>query len=105
MSSRNKWLYTDHLEEVLGKPEEAEIVRAMSLAKWDPLEAQAMEIMAAHRATESRARAAERTRRWRLKRAEELRLKQAEKLRHAKATRPTGDPFFDAVRLRVYGQP
>ena len=46
MSSRNKWRYADYLEEVLGKPEQAEMIRAMSLVDWDRLEPRALEFMA-----------------------------------------------------------
>lgn len=100
MNSRNKWLYADHLEEVLGKPEEAEIARAMPLAEWDPLEARAMEILAAARSAARRGRQAERTRRWRLKKAKES---QRELDTHAPPA--TGDPYVDAARSRLSGRP
>ena len=108
MSSKNKWRYSDYLEEVLGKPEQAEMIRAMSLVDWDRLEPRALEFMADQRAAESRARAAERTRRWRLKKAEESRDRAAEEQRLAQASRPptpTGDPNVDAARRRLAGQP
>ena len=108
MSSRNKWLYSDFLEEVLGKPEQAEIIRALPLVDWDRLEPRALEFMADRRAAESRARAAERTRRWRLKKAEESRARAVEEQRLTKASQPptpTGDPFVDAARSRLAGLP
>ena len=46
MSSRNKWRYSDFVEEILGKPEQAEMIRAMSLVDWDRLEPRALEFMA-----------------------------------------------------------
>ena len=107
MNSRNKWLYADYLEEILGMPERAEIIRAMPLVDWDRLEPQAMEIMAERRAAESRARAASRTRRWRLKKTEESRARAAEEQRLIKASQPptpTGDPNVDAARRRLAGQ-
>ena len=108
MSTRNKWLYADYLEEALGKPEQAETIRTMSLADWDRLEPQALEFMTDRRAAESRARAAERTRRWRLKKAEESRARAVEEQRLAKASRPptpTGDAIVDLVRRRLAGLP
>ena len=108
MSSRTKWQYSDYLEEALGKPEQAETIRAMSLVDWDQLEPRALEFMADRRAAESRARAAERTRRWRLKKAEESRARAGEEQRLAKASRPptpTGDAIVDLVRRRMAGQP
>ena len=106
MSSRNKWLYADYLEEALGKPEQAETIRAMPLVDWDRLEPQALEFMATRRAAESRARAAERTRRWRLKKAEESRARAVEEQRLVKASQPpasTGDPIIDGIRMRAAG--
>ena len=108
MSSRNKFAYADYLEEVLGKPEQAEMIRAMSLVDWDRLEPQALGFMADQRAAESHARAASRTRRWRLKKAEESRARAAEEQRLVKASRPptpTGDPNVDAARRRATGLP
>ena len=108
MSSRNKWRYSDFVEEILGKPEQAEMIRAMSLVDWDRLEPRALEFMAERRAAESRARAAERTRRWRLKKAKESRDRAAEEQRLAKASRPptpTGDAIVDLVRRRLAGLP
>ena len=106
MSTRNKWQYSDFLEEALGEPEQAETIRAMSLVDWDRLEPRALEFMATRRAADSRARAAERTRRWRLKKAEESRAQAAEEQRLAKASRPpapTGDPIIDGIRKRAAG--
>ena len=106
MSSRNKWLYSDYLEEVLGMAEQAEIIRALPLVDWDPLEPRALEFMADRRAAESRARAAERTRRWRLKKAEESRARAAEEQRLVKASQPpasTGDPIIDGIRMQAAG--
>ena len=108
MSSRNKWRYSDFVEEILGKPEQAEMIRAMSLVDWDRLEPRALEFMADRRAAESRARAAERTRRWRLKKAEESRARAVEEQRLAKASQrptPTGDAIVDLVRRRAAGLP
>ena len=56
MSSKNKWRYADYLEEALDKPEQAEMVRAMSLVDWDRLAPRAMAFMADRLAAESRAR-------------------------------------------------
>ena len=106
MSSRTKWQYSDYLEEALGKPEQAETIRAMSLVDWGRLESRALEFMAEHRAADSRARAAERTRRWRLKKAEESRARAVEEQRLVKASRPpapTGDPIIDGIRMRAAG--
>ena len=108
MSSRNKFAYADFLEKVLGMPERAEIIRAMPPVDWDRLESRALEFMAEHRAADSRARAAERTRRWRLKKAEESRARAVEEQRLAKASRPltpTGDTIVDLVRRRMAGLP
>ena len=108
MSTRNKWLYADYLEEALGNSEQAELIRAMSLVDWDRLEPRALEFMADRRAAESRARAAERTRRWRLKKAAEERARAAEEQRLAQASRPpapTGDAIYDLVRRRAAGLP
>ena len=108
MSSKNKWRYADYLEEALGKPEQAEMIRAMSLVDWDRLEPRALGFMADQRAAESRARAAERTRRWRLKKAEESRARATEEQRLVKASQPptpTGDPNVDAARRRLAGLP
>ena len=108
MSTRNKWLYADYLEEALGKPEQAERVRAMSLVDWDQIEPQALERMADQRAAESRAHAAERTRRWRHRKAEESRARAVEEQRLAQASRPpapTGDAIVDLVRRRAAGLP
>ena len=106
MSSKNKWQYADYLEEVLGKPEQAEKIRAMPLVDWDRREPRALEFMADQRAAEARARAASRTRRWRLKKAEESRARVVEEQRLVEASQPptpTGDPFVDAARRRMAG--
>ena len=100
MSSRNKWFYADYLEEVLGMPEQAETVRAMPLADWDPLEAHAMEMLAAARSAARREQQAKRTRRWRLKKAEESR-----RARAIRPPTPTGDPNVDGARSRLSGRP
>lgn len=108
MSSRNKWLYSDFLEEVVGLPEQAEIIRALPLVDWDRLEPRALEFMADRRAAGSRARAAERTRRWRLKKTEESRARVVGEQRLTKASQPptpTGDPNVDAARRRLADQP
>ena len=108
MSSRNKFAYADYLEEVLGLPEQAEMIRALPLVDWDRLEPRALEFMADRRAAESRARAAERTRRWRQRKSNERQRKLAEEQRLAKASQPptpTGDPNVDAARRRLAGQP
>ena len=103
ISSRNKWRYSDFVEEILGKPEQTEMIRAMSLVDWDRLEPRALEFMADQRAAESRARAAERTRRWRLKKAEESRDRAAEEQRLEQRLAPTGDTIYDGVRRRAAG--
>ena len=75
----------------------------MSLVDWDRLEPRALEFMADRRAAESRARAAERTRRWRLKKAAESRARAMAKSNdlpkpHRRPT-PTGDPIIDGIRI------